>query len=430
MTFPSIPGITSRPESFADHFDQPNGDWPRELWPESVLRQLTPFPDGWITVLESADRRDGGRTGCSSVLIAPGQLEAALDSVSWNGSGLGAPGFWESAGERRFNDGLVEEEFAGVSARFFTHMRFHHGLRPPSFEIALPFLWFFDAVPRGEDWITLDHDGREHGLVRVIRSGEDEYRVDVDAAHLRRYLAATDLILLVQYDVHLLSKVPIAKDVFAEYRTDAAHFDWSAHDSKNWSTAVTGSFSRLLGKIAVFPSQSDSDDSLHGGPYEEFIIGRDPLSGDLIRYTCDPNALRTYFDPPEDDRPHQLTPVYFRLEVLGRYVSEPHRYHVTRTRLTCLDLWGVEAVRNSDDLLEVYLSDIGERIPRSERPHWLAFNVPPRGKMDEGRFRRDFLNQPAPTSNPVGGLLRSVTGVDDAFDGRWGRPLRVALTDP
>lgn len=429
MTFPSIPGITSRTQSVADFFDPPAGDWPEELWPQSALSRLSPFPDGWLTVLESANRSNGGRTGCSSVLIVPNQLEAALDTVSWDGSGLGNPGFWETAGERRFTDGLEEEEFRGVSARFFAHMRFHHGLQPPTFEIALPFLWFFDAIPKGEDWLTLDRDGREHGLVRVRRSGDDEYRVDVDAAQLRRYLAAADLLLLVQHDIHLVSQEQIKEDVFAEYRTDAAHFDWSAHDSGKWSIARTGSFSRLLGKIAVFPSQAEADDGLHGGPYEEFIIGRDPISGDLIRYTCDPNALRTYFDPP-DDRPHQLTPVYFRLEVLGRYVSEPHRYQVTRTRLTCLDLWGVDAVRNSEDLLEVYLSDIGERLPRSERPHWLAFNVPPGGKMDEGRFRRDFLNQPAPTPNPVGNLLRSVQSLDEAFTARWGRPLRNSLKEP
>lgn len=430
MTFPSIPGITSRDQSVADFFDPPAGEWPQELWPKAALSRFSPFPDGWLTILESADGPNGERTGCSSVLIVPDHLEAALDSVSWDGSGLGNPGFWESAEERRFTDGLEEEEFRGVSARFFAHMRFHHGLQPPSFEMALPFLWFFDAIPKGEDWFTLDRDGREHGLVRVTRSGDDEYRVDVDAAQLRRYLAAADLILLVQHDIHLASQEPIKDDVFAEYRTDAAHFDWSAHEARKWSTGEPGTFSRLLGKIAVMPNQDDPDVDRLGGPYEEFVIDRDPLSGKLIRYTCDPNELRTYFDSADDDRPHQLTPVYFRLEVLGRYVSEPHRYHVTRTRLTCLDLWGVDAVRNSEDLLEVYLSDIGERIPRSERPHWLAFNVPPRGKMDEGRFRRDFLNQPAPTANPVGNLLRSVQSVDDAFTARWGGPMRTALKEP
>jgi hypothetical protein len=50
--------------------------------------------------------------------------------------------------------------------------------------------------------------------------------------------------------------------------------------------------------------------------------------------------------------------------------------------------------------------------------------------MDEGRFRRDFLNQPAPTSNPVGTLLRSVEGVDQKFEARWGGPLRVPLKEP
>jgi hypothetical protein len=155
------------------------------------------------------------------------------------------------------------------------------------------------------------------------------------------------------------------------------------------------------------------------------------MSGELVRHTCDPDQLGTYFDDADaPSRPHYLTPVYFRLEVLGRYVSEPRRYHVTRTRLACLNLWGTDAVRNTEDLVEVYLGDIGKKIPRAERPHWLSFNVAPRGEMDEGRFRRDILNQPASTSDPVGSLLRVIATVDERCTELWGQPLRTPLTEP
>lgn len=430
MGIPEIPGFTSGPHSIGDFFDPPEGDWPQELWPKDALTRLSPFPVGWLTVLESTDGPMGERTGISSVLVRPDQLEAVLDSVSWSGSGLGSPGYWESEESRRFTDGLHEKEFGGTYIQFFARMRSHHGLRPSSFEIMLPFLWFFDAIPDGENWVTLDRDGREHGLVRVHRFSEDNYRVEVDAGQLRQYLAAADLILLTQHDVHRSSDTTMTRDVFAEYRNEAAHLDWSGHDSQDGWPGSSASFSRLLGKVAVFPPEDDPEIERYGGPYEEFIVGRDSVSGQLVRHTCDPQALGTYFDPPDDRRPHYLTPVYFRLEVLGRYVSEPRRYHVTRTRLSCLDLWGVDAVRNTEDLLEVYLGDLGKKIPRSERPHWLAFNVPPSGKMDEGRFRRDFLNQPAPTRNPIGGLLRAAERLDEACAARWGQPLRTPLTDP
>jgi len=37
----------------------------------------------------------------------------------------------------------------------------------------------------------------------------------------------------------------------------------------------------------------------------------------------------------------------------------------------------------------------------------LAYNVPPEGEMDEGRFRRDFLNQAVASPDPVGALRRA-----------------------
>jgi hypothetical protein len=72
-----------------------------------------------------------------------------------------------------------------------------------------------------------------------------------------------------------------------------------------------------------------------------------------------------------------------------------------------LDLWGVDISFNSGGLVEVYLGDLGRDLPAAEWGHWQSYNVPPQGMMDEGRFRRDFLNQPANSKDPAGGLQRA-----------------------
>ncbi|MCP3881557.1 MAG: hypothetical protein GY701_24690, partial [Sulfitobacter sp.] len=48
---------------------------------------------------------------------------------------------------------------------------------------------------------------------------------------------------------------------------------------------------------------------------------------------------------------------------------------------------------NSAGLIEVYLGDLCERLPRDEWGHWITYNVVPEGTMEGGRFRRDFLAQ-------------------------------------
>lgn len=98
--------------------------------------------------------------------------------------------------------------------------------------------------------------------------------------------------------------------------------------------------------------------------------------------------------------------MYFSREVLGRYANEPSRYRVSASRLECLDLWGIDISTNTAGLIEVYLNELGS-LPSSEQSHWLAHNVPPEGQMDEGRFRRDFLNQIATSPDPVGELHRA-----------------------
>jgi hypothetical protein len=128
-------------------------------------------------------------------------LESALVQPSWSGHSIGSAGFWEDANGRRFADGLTDDEFGGVVTEFFVQARHHYQLDEPSIEIALPFLWFFDAVPDGEGWSSLDRDGHLQPLVRVERPTIGSYRVQCAAGQLRRYLRAADRVLLTQHDV-------------------------------------------------------------------------------------------------------------------------------------------------------------------------------------------------------------------------------------
>jgi hypothetical protein len=162
--------------------------------------------------------------------------------------------------------------------------------------------------------------------------------------------------------------------------------------------------------------------------YPEFVIGIDPATGQAIRHTCDPDQLGTYFDK-DGSRLHYLTPVYFSPNVLGRYISEPTKYSVTRNRLTCLDLWGLDIGRSTTGHVEVYLGDLGRDLPEDEWPHWLAHNALPSGSMAEDRFRRDFLNQWASSPDPVSKLHRAHQAVDDASEELLGARLWKRLDE-
>ena len=82
--------------------------------------------------------------------------------------------------------------------------------------------------------------------------------------------------------------------------------------------------------------------------------------------------------------------------------------------VSCFNLWSVDISINTVGLVEVYLGDIGRKIPHEEWGHWRSYNVPPEGEMEEGRFRRDFLNQWVSSPDPVGDLRRARGTANDA----------------
>lgn len=320
--------------------------------------------------------------------------------TSWSGG---------RSGEVSFEDGLTSVD-RGLPVQFFCQVRTHHGLAPPTVEMSLPFLWYWDARQDRDKWVYINEAGRDQDLIRTVMQ-EDSWRIEVRALELRHYLAARRLALVVQHDATLLSKRREFTRVDDKFRTDWCHFTWHCVSDLP-DIGLRPSFARLLGQYVLKPLPGNRvprwEERKKERDYPQFQYDVEAETGQPIRHTCDPDQLGTYFDPADSSpRPHYLTPAYSNREVLGRYTNEPSRYTVTPTRLTCLNLWELAISINSEGLVEVYLGDLGRDLPADEWPHWLGHNVSPSGSMAEDRFRRDFLNQPTASHDPVGDLRRA-----------------------
>lgn len=428
MSIPSIPGFSRPPagESLADEWPRPPGGYPDALWPTEVLRRITPQPLEWVTLVEhfySPDEHGGN----GSMLIRSEHVDEAFARDAWIGRDLGD--VWAEDGGG-FHDGLTDRD-RGIDVEFLCRVRSHHELRVPSVEIAHPFLWCWDAFERNGDWYYLNRAGRDCPLVRSQVSS-DSWRVGFRALELRHYLSARDRVCLVQFD-HVPKMDAEPFDRFdAEHRSTWASASWHCIGDEH-HVGGNDVFSRLLGKYVIGPLKGaatprweERDEELD---YPEFQYDVDPSSGSPLKHTCDPHALGTYFDE-DNSRTHFLTPVYFRREVLGRYVAEPTRYTVTSTRLSCLDLWSLDISSNTAGLVEVYLGDLGESLPPDEWLHWLGHNVAPSGQMAEDRFRRDFLNQPTASNDPASRLRRARQAAADVTEARFEAPLWRPLSEP
>lgn len=420
MSIPRIPGFTGRREdgTLGDLWASPDGDFPEELWPGDVLASISSRPTGWLVVEEHffTKERHGG-TGC--VLCAPRDADAALEHDSWIGRDLGEVGVWDDG---RFDAGLSTTE-NDVDLDFFVHVRRPSGATMPVVEVSHPFLWYWDAFPIENGWSYVNRAGRDQDLVRWSVS-DDNWRVEVRALEFRRYLEACGRSAILQLDY--VTKVDAEE---FDRIDDVLVTEWarcSFHALHELAMGDRPAYSRLLGQY-VLNGQRNSrvprwEERRQDRLYPNFIYGVNPDTGEPLTHTCNPSKLGTYFDK-DGSRLHYLTPAYFKREVLQPYVSEPSRYRVSATRLECLDLWGIDISFNSAGLVEVYLGDLGRDLPTDEWGHWLTYNVPPEGTMDEGRFRRDFLNQVASSVNPPGELRRARVETAEVSERLLGTPL-------
>lgn len=401
---PSIPGykVHEAPPTLATLWTRPDADYPHVLWPGTELSRVEAAPVGWLTI-EEHFRRDDIYGGTHCMLIDPAARERILTSTAWSGHhDVGQVEVWSDGA---FSDGLTASRSDDKGAlAFFSAVREHHGLVEPTFEITPPFLWYWDAFPTDNGWSYLNAAGRDVELLRVSLA-MDAWKVEVAALELRTYLADAHRELLVQKDYTITADHDPFARVDSSCRRPWLSFDWFAmHDA---SMRKNPSFSNVMGKYVVEGGRTSRVRRIdeRGAPkrYAEFVYGVDTCTGEALRHTCDPKQLGDYED---DSRQHGMTPVYFTREVLGRYAGEPARYRVTTNRISCLDLWGLDIGTNTAGLVEAYLSDLGG-LPEAEQSHWVAHNVQPEGAMDEGRFRRDFLNQWASSPDTVGALRRA-----------------------
>jgi hypothetical protein len=253
---------------------------------------------------------------------------------------------------------------------------------------------------------------------------EYSWKIEVRALEFRQFLAACDRSAIVQLDLVAKTDSPDFERVDDEFRNEWAHFDF--YSVRDLSMGDRPSFSRLLGQYVITGLRNSRvprfEERQQDRDYPTFIYALDSETGHPLMHTCDPDQLGTYFDK-DGTRLHYLTPIYFKREVLQPYAAEPGRYRLSSSRLSCLDLWGVSISFNSAGFVEVYLGDLGRDLPPDEWGHWRTYNVPPEGKMDEGRFSRDFLGQWAGSKDTIRDLRRAREKAAQTSENLLGTPI-------
>ena len=253
----------------------------------------------------------------------------------------------------------------------------------------------FGGDNQHDSLLSFDDSGRAIEVVQITRN-----KVQSRLKYIRQFQAERRLHLGLFVESVRFSNLPVS--TLAEDQRRVTEVDgylrWRLIVDSCDSIGEFKTLSLLRGKAIIPPPPQDMAgvspfDQDKEEPTVSFIVGLDE-NGNEIEHTSDPSKLKNYFGANPDAFP-DITPVYFRREVLVKYYAEPDRYTVIDGQVSCLNLWYCPIDNDLESHVVVLLSDLGQYLPHAERLHWRQFNVPPEGKGSETMNRRSFMVEAA-----------------------------------
>lgn len=122
--------------------------------------------------------------------------------------------------------------------------------------------------------------------------------------------------------------------------------------------------------------------------YESFTI-YDFKHKQVVECSSDPNALDNYFE--DTGKPFEMSPVFFKPEVLSEYKSNPERYEVNERNIKCYGAWSLKTYSiNEEGQVHTYIYYLGQ-LPHKEQLHWKKYNEDPKAGISEVAYNTDFL---------------------------------------
>lgn len=270
------------------------------------------------------------------------------------------------------------------------------GCRRSALEISQRMVHALDVhyVEERRAFCRIDSYGDIENVINIDRSdgvGLDEHYdvVTIDAESLYRYAALSAYCVFFFYD-------------FTRFRVKnfvgwGDKGQYAVEDESIFCHGATqpGVGSYVNGWYMFFPPITKKDIvkqciQEYDGSVREYavfkIYNRD---GERQEWSCDPKGLANYFQR-ESRLPLEITPVFFRPEVLLKYKADTAKYSLEDRRIYCRGAWHLETYDiNEDGQVHTYLIYLS-RLPFSEQLYWQSFNVWPTCGLSKRAIKTDF----------------------------------------
>lgn len=265
------------------------------------------------------------------------------------------------------------------------------------FEILQKFIQIFDLhrVDERATYCRLDRHGDLEDMIRVVEvegkaEGYDASAIVINRELLDEYMVLTESAIVRMFDFTLYRK-----GRFDDWRI-GKFSEFEVHEDLHYRAHIEpghASFSR--GFHLLYPAITKAE-VLRRHDYHQRDAGREYASfiaqdwkNKVIReVSTAPEATANYFT--ESDLPYEVTPAFFRPEVLLRYKSDSEKYTLESRSISCRGSWSLRTFDvNEAGQVHTYIIYLRD-LPYEEQLHWKAHNERPKAPLSRRAITTDF----------------------------------------
>ena len=152
--------------------------------------------------------------------------------------------------------------------------------------------------------------------------------------------------------------------------------------------------------------------------YVDFVA-HDWRNGGVSAISTDPCATTNYFQADGNSLPFELSPAFFKPEVLSRYKNDTDKYLIEDRRIHCRSAWELRGYDvNEAGQVHAYICDL-RNLPYSEQLYWKSFNEEPKTGISERALTNDFKDEPVEITDPLARIKHILTQWEQSSAPWW-----------
>ena len=335
----------------------------------------------WIQVSGHKDM-NGSDAGFWCGLVSLNHIDEVYNDFGWDVSAnkQGNPGFEGNGSVYQYKANLLKDGFESI-----LYYRDFYNVEEDYIELSQEFILLNNLRynKNSKSYWAMYENGESEEAVKYI----DDTTIQIKMKFLRNYSAAKQMAILLFFDIKTKFDGKISDFGLEEFNIESKD---NGLFYRLWSGDMN---SVLMGKKILMPAPIEECGYWpyeKEKSYEDFIIGVDEFGKEIFN-TCNPDELNNYFGS-NPDAPMYLTPVFFKRDVLQKYVNKPELYEIRDGYLSCQSLWSIEIDNHHKNCIAVYLGDLGRYLPEIEHGYWKSYNIVGEEGVSQVSFQRNFCN--------------------------------------